>query len=158
MRRWEWDYLSAEADVSLGLVSLPAGTTIRARTPNGTYALLEHKGAPNGPFSLMRSIDGDITDKITLPKLDRILGVVMSADANRIAFLGVNQPNQQHRLASTLYMWDRSRRDLVWIHPNDPSQTGEVLGFLGGSLSIAQMAKESLFGAGSSAGPHRCLD
>jgi hypothetical protein len=143
LRGWEWEYLLAESDVSLGRVSLPAGTTIRAGAPNGTYALLEHKGAPNGPFSLMRSIDGDITDKITLPKLERILDVVMSADANRIAFLGVNRSDQRHRSASTLYVWDRSQRNLFWIHPNDPLQTGEVLGYIGltGSLSISANGK-----------------
>ncbi len=141
LRGWEWEYLLAEADVSLGRVSLPAGMFIMARAPNGTYALLVHKGAPNGPFSLMRSIDGEITDKITLPKLERILAVVISADANRIAFLGVNQSDQQHRLASTLYVWDRSQRKLIWTHPNDPSHTGDVLGYLDESLSISANGK-----------------
>ena len=136
VRGWEWQYLFAESDISLSSIPLPAGTSIKNKSPDGAFALLEHKGEATGPFSLMRAIDGEVICKITLPKVEEVLSVAMSSDARRIAFLAVNQSDSAIGLESTVYVWDRDRRSIIWTQSSNSKTTGDLYGY-GDHLSIS---------------------
>ncbi len=137
LRGWEWQYLNVESDASLSSVEIPDGTTIKAVSPEGAFALLEEKDKPVGSFSLMRAIDGEIVCHISLPKVQSVPAASISTDSRRIAFVGINQSDAKIGLESTLYVWDRDLRGVIWSRCSPKDTNGELFNAVNFQISAS---------------------
>lgn len=140
-RGWEWEYLHAESDSSLGAVPIPPNTLRVHPSADGAYALLVSRDAPNGPFALIRASDGSQTHSIHLPNDQHdVLGIAVAAQGERIAILASNsQPGTQER-RSTLLVWDKLAARIV-LRVDSSIKSSGYLFAAGSQLTISANGK-----------------